>query len=446
MSGSAVDDRTDRYCIIGAGPSGLAVARAFKAAGLKFDVLERHTDIGGIWDLENAGTPMYETAHFISSRTLSGFDGYPMPREYPDYPGWRQILAYVRAFADAHGLRRHVETGTTVARVVPDEDDCWLVEIAGSGTRRYAGIVVAVGHDWIPRTPAYPGEFSGAAYHSVHYRSPAEFTGKRVLVVGGGNSGCDIACDAAAHAERAFISLRRGYHFLPKHLFGKPTDVFFRSGPQPHPRIAQPLLGLVLRLVVGDLTRYGLQAPDHKPLASHPIVNSQLLHHLAHGDIAPKVDVAQLEGRRVRFADGSAEDVDLIVYAIGYQHAIPILVDTLGANGGPPALWGQSFVRDRPTLFVAGHFESDGGAYPLVSKQAALFAALAADPAARQRLRARLRAPAPDLTGGIRHIDSPRHGIHVNSETFVKFLRRLGKEIIGNRESGTGNRKSGTAY
>lgn len=435
MSRTGDTDRRDRFCIIGAGPSGLAVARAFKAARIPFDVLERHSDIGGIWDLDNPGTPMYETAHFISSRTLSGFDGYPMPESYPDYPGCRQILAYVRSFADAYGLRAHVETGTAVTRAVPGDDGAWLVELASGETRRYGGVVIAVGHDWIPRTPDYPGVFAGEAYHSVRYRSPREFSGKRVLIVGGGNSGCDIACDAAAHADRAFISLRRGYHFLPKHLFGKPTDVFFRSGPQPHPRIAQPLLAVILRLVVGDLTRYGLRAPDHKPLASHPIVNSQLLHHLAHGDITPKADVAELDGRRVRFADGSTEEVDLIVYATGYRHEIPLLRETLGSNGGPPALWGTMFVPEHPTLFVAGHFESDGGAYPLVSRQAALFADLAASSAARDRLRARLRGPAPDLTGGIRHIDSPRHGIHVNSETFGKFIRRLEREIIGKRET-----------
>jgi cation diffusion facilitator CzcD-associated flavoprotein CzcO len=428
MSGPAVEDRRERFCIIGAGPSGLATARAFTAAGVPYDVLERHGDIGGIWDIENPGTPMYETAHFISSRTLSAFEGYPMPEHYPDYPGWREILAYIRSFADAHGLRERVETGIEVASVTPDEGGQWRVELAGGGSRRYGGVVVAIGHDWLPRTPNYPGAFSGEMYHSVRYRSPREFTRKRVLVVGGGNSGCDIACDAATHAEKALISLRRGYHFLPKHLFGKPTDVFFRSGPQPHARIAQPILSVILRLVVGDLTKYGLRKPDHKPLASHPIVNSQLLHHLSHGNITAKPDVASLNGRRVRFEDGTEEELDLIVFATGFRHEIPCLRSTLG-NGGPPALWGQMFVPGHPTLFIAGHFESDGGAYPLVSRQAALFAGLARNPAARARIAERMRVPPPDLTGGIRHIDSPRHGIHVNAEAFGNFVGRLAREI-----------------
>ncbi|HUF29431.1 MAG TPA: NAD(P)-binding domain-containing protein [Gemmatimonadaceae bacterium] len=425
---SDTGDRRSRYCIIGAGPSGLAVARAFKNAGVPFDVLERHDGIGGIWDFSNPRTPMYDTAHFISSRTLSAFDGYPMPDHYPDYPGWREILAYIRGFADAHGLAEHVETGADVTRVVPEDGELWRVELATGEVRRYAGIVAAVGHDWLPNETVYPGQFTGESYHSVRYRLPSEFAGKRVLVVGGGNSGCDIASDAAVHAKHGFISLRRGYHFLPKHLFGKPTDVFFRSGPQPHARIAQPILSMLLRLVVGDLTRYGLRAPDHKPLESHPIVNSQLLHHLAHGNITPKVDVAGLDGRLVRFVDGSTEEVDLIVYATGYRREIPFLSGALGTDGAAPALWAHAFAPGHPTLFVAGHFDSDGGAYPLFCKQAELFAELARSAEARSRLGERMRSAAPDLTGGIRHIDSARHDVHVNTEAYGKFIVRLLRE------------------
>ena len=429
MSGSAMEDRRERFCIIGAGPSGLAAARAFKDAGVPFDLLDRNRDIGGIWDIDSPGSPMYETAHFISSKTLSGFEGFPMPAHYPDYPGWRQILDYLRSFADAHGLRPHFEGGADVAQVLPDEGDHWRVMLASGAVRRYAGVVVAVGHDWIPRTPSYPGTFSGEVYHSVRYRSPREFTGKRVLVVGGGNSGCDIASDAAVYAERALISLRRGYHFLPKHIFGKPTDLFFRSGPQPRARIAQPILSMILRVVVGDLTRYGLQAPDHKPLESHPIVNSQLLHHLSHGNVTPKVDVAEFAGRQVRFVDGTTEEVDLVLFATGYRHELPCLSDALGTNGGKPPLWGQMFLPERPTLFVAGFFESDSGAYPLHCRQAALFARLANSPRARSALVARMRTPVPDLTGGIRHVDSPRHGIHVNAEAFMQFIDRLTRQV-----------------
>jgi hypothetical protein len=262
----------------------------------------------------------------------------------------------------------------------------------------------------------------------VHYKSPREFQGKRVLVVGGGNSGFDIASDAANFADRAFISVRRGYHILPKHIFGKPIDAFFRSGPQLHARIAQPVLALLLRIVVGDLTSYGLPAPDHKPLESHPLVNSQLLHHLAHGNITPKADVVELAGNEVSFADGSTEQVDLIVYATGYKHEIPLLHD-LDTGGGAPSLFANLVVTGHRNLFAAGHFESDGGAYPLVSKQAEVLALLVTSlersNEARRWLDRLTSGPQPDLSGGIRHIPTARHDISLQTEAYERFLSRM---------------------
>jgi cation diffusion facilitator CzcD-associated flavoprotein CzcO len=98
----------ERYCVIGAGAAGLAQARAFRWAGVPFDVLERHEDVGGIWDLENPGTPMYASCRLISSRRLSGFLDFPMPPDYPDYPTRAQVLAYLREFARAHGLYEQI--------------------------------------------------------------------------------------------------------------------------------------------------------------------------------------------------------------------------------------------------------------------------------------------------------------------------------------------------
>ncbi len=429
---SRIIDRSDRYCIIGAGPSGLATARAFAQAGIPYDILERHHDIGGIWDLSNPETPMYESAHFISSRTQSAFDGFPMPDDYPDYPSWRQVLAYIRRFAEQYGLRERVELGTRVDWVTPS-GEAWTVRLASGEVRRYRGVICAVGHNWDPLLPSYPGRFDGEAYHSVRYRSPTQLAGRRVLVVGGGNSGCDIACDAATHAARAFISVRRGYHFLPKHIFGQPTDAFFRSGPHLPAWLAQPLLTALLRLLVGDLRRYGLPKPDHRVLESHPIVNSQLLHHLAHGDVQVKPDVQSLDGDRVHFVDGSEEQVDAIIYATGYRATIPCLdPSVLSLEAGALPLFLNIFPEHR-NLFVIGLFETDGGAYPVVSKQAALVASvIRAEQDAPERAAwfHRLRAgPRPDLTGGIRYLASPRHAIYVQYDEYVHYLAKLLRKL-----------------
>lgn len=421
------DDRSDRYCIVGAGPSGLATACAFREAGIPFDIVERHTDVGGIWDLDNPGTPMYESAHFISSRTQSAFEGYPMPAHYADYPSRAAILAYIRAFADHIAVRDIVEYGASVERAAP-AGDAWEVRLSSGATRRYRGVVAASGYMWEPVEASYPGTFDGERMHARHYRSASRLAGRRVLIVGGGNSGVDIACDAAPLARATVLSMRRGYYFLPKHLFGVATDAFFRSGPHLPMWLAQPLLTGLLRITVGDLRRYGLPAPDHKVLESHPIVNSQLLHYLSHGDVQAKPDVRELRGDRVTFTDDSECAADLLIYATGYRPAIPYIApDVLSLAHGAAPLY-LNIVPDRPGLFVIGLFATDGAAYPVMSRQATLVAEVVrardASPRAAAWFEARRAGPAPDLTGGVRYLRSTRHAIYVQFDEYVHVLDR----------------------
>jgi cation diffusion facilitator CzcD-associated flavoprotein CzcO len=157
----------ERYCIIGAGPAGLAQARAFRWAGVPFGLLERHKDVG---DLENSGTPIYTSCRLISSRPLSGFLDFPMPRDHLDYPTRGQVLAYLRAFARAYGLYEKIEFGREVARVEPERRG-WAVHLATGEKRRYAGVVCANGMNWLPQWPAYPGSFAGEITHAVNYRA-----------------------------------------------------------------------------------------------------------------------------------------------------------------------------------------------------------------------------------------------------------------------------------
>ncbi|MFC9517004.1 flavin-containing monooxygenase [Nocardiaceae bacterium NPDC056970] len=302
----------DRVCIVGAGPAGLSAARAFRRLGIEYDQFERHSDVGGIWDLDNPGTPMYESAHFISSRTMSGFYDFPMPASFPDYPGNRQILDYTRSFARAYGLYDGITFETSVGEITPDGDG-WSVRLSTGERRSYRAVVCATGVTWQPRIPTHPGTFDGEVRHAVSYRSIDEFRGKRVLIVGLGNSGADIACDAAVSAAETYVSVRRGYHVIPKHVFGTPTDVFAEKGPRLPLVIERPLLTGMLRLLQGDLTRLGVPRPDHKLLESHPLLNSQLVHHLQHGDVSIVPDVSRLAGSRVEFADGSSRAIDLVL-------------------------------------------------------------------------------------------------------------------------------------
>jgi cation diffusion facilitator CzcD-associated flavoprotein CzcO len=416
-----------RYCIVGAGPSGLAAARALAEAGFAFDVFESHSDVGGLWDATRESTPVYESAHFISSKTQSAFDDFPMPENYPDYPSWKQILDYIRAFADKYDLRKYIRFNTAVVKAQP-VGSAWDVTLSTGETLRYDGVIAGVGHDWDPVIPEYPGHFDGVSYHTLDYRSGAELAGKKVLIVGAGNSGCDIACDAATQASESWISMRRGYWFLPKHVFGQPTDAFFHHGPQIPNWLAPSMLKILLRILVGDLRRFGLQKPDHAPLSTHPIMNTQLLHHLSHGDISAKPDIAELRGKSVRFTDGSEVEPDVILWATGFKPTLPFL-DAGGVHlsDSGDEFYLNMFPRSYPTLYVLGFFATAGAAYPILSKQCALLVKVIA---AREKNGAAIaafdamRAKPLALNGGMRYLKSPRHAFYVQFESYLKELDR----------------------
>lgn len=418
-------------CIIGAGPGGLLAAVALKARGIPFEIVDAGRQPGGIWDIDREQTPMYESAHFISSRRLSGFPGFPMPASYQDYPKHDRILEYVRAFARHHDLERHITFGVRVESATRRAEGGWTITLDSGDVRHCRALCVATGTTWYPRVPDLPGHFDGDAYHSFHYRSPREFEGKRVLIVGGGNSAADIACDAARSATKAFISLRRGYHFIPKFIFGQPADVFSHAGPSLPRWLEERVFGfLINRILVGDLTKFGLPKPDHPILRTHPILNTQILHHLGHGDIEARKDVQRLDGHTVRFVDGTSEEIDLIVWATGYEKRFPFLDDAeIDRKGEALDLYLNIFHRRHADLFFMGLFETDGAAYGLYGQQAELIATYL-DPALDAKTRATfngLRAhDRPDLRGGVRYVASPRHDFYVKGDVYEKTLRRIG--------------------
>ncbi len=410
--------------IVGAGPAGLAAARALSRLGISYVQFERHTDVGGIWDIDNPGTPMYDSAHFISSRDKSGFFDFPMPAHFADYPSRTQILEYTRAFADEFGLRSNIQFGTSVERVTED-GGIWRVETS-TGSLDASAVICCSGVTWDARMPEIPGEFTGEIIHSVDYRDASQFAGKRVLVVGLGNSGADIACDAAFAADAAFISTRRGYHFIPKHILGEPSD-----NTEWLPIWGERLLYAIMKpLVIGDVRRWGLPKPDHKLFETHPLLNTQLLHYLQHGDIAAKPGVERYDGDEVVFTDGTRETVDLVVFATGYDMSIPYVPEEyLEWSGHRPSMYLNAFSRAHDNLFGISYIEVNSSAYTLFDHIANLIAQyLAAQhgaPGDATRFRQLVTTDRPDLTGGIRFVASDRHATYVEVRAYRRHLRRV---------------------
>jgi cation diffusion facilitator CzcD-associated flavoprotein CzcO len=359
---TALDDRGDRHLILGAGFSGLGVAAAFRRHGVAYDQVEADDEIGGNWY-----HGVYETVHIISSRKTTEYGDFPMPASWPDFPSKDQMLEYLRAYAEHHRLRERLELRTRVEELAPAPDDRWDVTLADGSRRRYGGVVVANGHHWCRRMPDYPGELSSELIHSKDYKQPRTLEGKRVLVLGGGNSACDIAVEAARFAASAHISMRRGYWFMPKTMLGVPTVELIK--PWMPIGLQRAFLGTMLRVIVGPYERYGLARPDHRIFERHPTINTELLHHLRHGRIVPHPDVARFHGDEVEFEDGTRERFDLIVAATGYDLSFPFLapgVVRFDERGMPDLIEGLLPRRHR-NLYFFGIGQPRYGAGPLIT-------------------------------------------------------------------------------
>ena len=422
-----------RFCIIGAGPAGLITARSFKSAGLDFDVFEKYSDLGGIWQIKNPESPIYPSAHFISSKAISQIPGFPMPPSFPDYPSHAHILSYLKSFADAYGLKEKISFNSAVNKVTQKNDGRFKILTEKGLTNTYDGLVICNGHTSKANWPNYEGSFEGEKLHSLHYKSPSVFKGKKVLIVGGGNSAIDIACDASIHAKFASLSLRRGYHFFPKHVLGIPLDVI--NSTLPLPSWAQHWVAkFILRIFVGDITRFGLPTPDHAPLESHPIVNSQVLHYLSHGDLKIKKDIKKFNDRSVYFVDGTKEEFDLIVFATGYKIKFPFMDENIFTwKKRYPNLFLDFLHPEYNNLAVIGLTQTDGSAYDFFTKQADMAANVFKDLSqTHSRIKSisylKKKGP-PNLQGGRKYISSSRHETYVRMNTMKKYLDRLFKKM-----------------
>lgn len=360
----AIRDCTERMLVIGAGPVGLAMANALAGAGIDYDHVESDDDLGGNWY-----HGVYETVHIVSSKKTTEFPDFPMPEDYPDFPSAQQMLDYLRDYAEAFNLRDRISFNTTVVYVRPVEHDLWETTFESGERRLYKGVIVCNGHHWDRRFPTYQGEFTGEWTHSKDYLGPKDLLGKRVLVIGGGNSGCDIVCEAARSAASAHLSLRRGYWFLPKTMLGRPTVELMRPWmPLWFQRI---LLRLLAAITVGDYRRYGLPRPDHRIFEAHPSVNTELLHYLKHGRISVHPDIERLDGDTVEFVDGTRETIDRIVCATGFNVSFPFLAEGLVEVNGPVAQLYAGTVSERHKhLYVLGTGQLRYGIGPVVTPYA----------------------------------------------------------------------------
>ncbi|HEX8065057.1 MAG TPA: NAD(P)-binding domain-containing protein [Thermoleophilaceae bacterium] len=441
--------RGHRIAIVGAGPSGLAALRALTAAGFDAVAYERGARIGGVWTLEDRPTAAYRTLHLITSRARTEFAEHPMPADTPDYPSRDAVGRYLEGYAARFGLDERIRTGAAVERVRRLDGGGngggaagWEIELAGGERERADALVAANGHNEVAKwpDPPYPGAFDGRQLHALDYDDPDELRGRRVLVVGLGNSAMDIVTDASHVAERTLLSVRHGSWIVPKRLFGRPADQLSSPWVTVHVpwRVRQPLAQALLRLAVGPPESYGLPPPERGVFQAHPTITDTVLSRISHGEIAPKPGVERLAGDRVRFVDGSEEPVDTIVWCTGYRVEIPFLdPELVGPDPRELALYKRVLYLDRPDLFFVGLMQSTGSAFPIVERQSQLLAEhltgrWAPPPPAEMRADCERRRRAALRRWG-------PHGRPAMRVDFDAYMHELGEEIEEGRRRAAAN-------
>lgn len=358
----------DKLLIIGAGPVGLAMADALKRDGIPYDQVDANSGIGGNWH-----EGVFDNTHIVSSKGTTAFADYPMPAHYPDFPSAKQMLDYLKSFAADRGLVDQIELNKRVLKLDPQTDDSWDVTFADGDKRTYKGAVVCNGHHWSKRFPNIPGTFEGEYFHSKDYRCSEQIAGKRLLVIGAGNSAHDIACDGARVAASCDLSLRSGYWFMPKTAFGRPlTDLPIWWLPVPIQRV---LLRGIIAVMIGDYRRYGLKKPNHRMFERHPTYGTDLLNYLRLGTVTPREEIARFEGKSVRFKDGTVSEYDTVVAATGFDYSFPFLPEGLfDIKNDVVQIYGGAFPDKVKNLYIIGASQARGGFGRVITPAAKLYA------------------------------------------------------------------------
>lgn len=347
--------------IVGAGPAGLSTAGALKTLGLEALLLDRDDRLGGSW------ARRYERLHLHTIRALSGLAHFPIAGHLPRYVSKDQYAEYLQSYARHFGLKYVLNTSVRKVRTADGDHGQRLVVESDTEAWRSRVVVIATGQFGLPVTPSWAGleEFQGQVSHSAQYGSGRAYAGRRVLVVGLGNSGAEIAADLVEQgASSVAISVRTPPPVVPRDLLGVPVQVFGMLMSRLPARLADRIGSLLRRISMGDLTRYGLAQPAWLPFSARriPIIDVGLVKQIRNGQVKIRPGIRRFTRTGVVFEDGQEQAFDAVVAATGFRSGLNELLEIPGLldeNGLPVAVQGQPTAQ--PGLFFMGYIESHRG-------------------------------------------------------------------------------------
>lgn len=433
-----------RVCVIGAGPSGITALKNIIDEGLEAICYDRNDRVGGNWiySEESSHSSVFETTHIISSKTLSQYEDYTWEdhgEEVSDYPSHQQLAHYFQGYAKHFDLLDYIQFNTTVESAERVSENEWKITVSSpdeTQTESFTDLIVCNGHHWNPRIPEYPGSFSGDFLHSHDFKKAEPFKDKKVLVIGGGNSACDVAVETSRVSKKTSISWRRGYRIIPKFFFGKPSDIVGSGMTWLPVKLRSMLSQLLIRVFIGPNENYGLQEPDHKFGQTHPTINDELLYRIRHGKVHPKVDIEKFDGKMVHFKDGTSEEFDTVIACTGFIISHPFLDQSLiNYTEGPVPLYLKMMHPTFDNLFFIGLFQPLGCIWPGAELQAKIVARQLSGKWKRPKNIEALTRKEVDRPH-YNQLNTPRHTITVDYHIFKRqMLKELPKDWISKRES-----------
>jgi indole-3-pyruvate monooxygenase len=357
----------DETIIVGASAAGLATAASLRKLGRPFKLLDKARQVGAAW------RGHYDRLHLHTSKGLSGLPGLPMPGDYPKYPSREQMVAYLETYTTHFDLKPQL--GVSVERI-SRSGDSWTVE-SSAGKLTARNVVIATGNTRVPHQPSWPGQeqFKGTLLHSSKYRSGAPFKGQRVLVIGFGNSGGEIAVDLHEQGAKPDLAVRSPVNVIPRDMLGMPIlavgivmDLF-------PPAVADALSAPLMSLTVGDIRKLGFRKLPYGPsvqinqYGKIPLLDVGTMALVRSGAVKIKPGVQRFTATGVVFNDNAEEAYDAVVVATGYRPKAAEFLDAPDAldKDGAPRSSGREAVKG---LYFCGFYVSPTGMLRAIAREA----------------------------------------------------------------------------
>ncbi len=437
---------TKRVAVIGAGACGICAAKVMKEGGFDVTVYEIGSKIGGMWCYENDNnlSSAYRTLHINTSRSVTQFSDFAFDDDVQHFPDHADMARYLKQYADHFGVTPLIRFSTPVQDVEPQfepgaDAPKWRV-VTEHGSEDFDFVIAATGHLHVPRhIPMFSERFKGEYLHSHYYREPDSYVGKRICIVGVGNSACDITGDLCATAARCVMVARSGVMILPKLIFGKPfTDISSKLQRRWIPySVRRNILRLLTWLIHGNMQKLGFKKPDKR---IHTTSNGTIVTDIAYRRVEVKQGISAIDGKTIEFEDGTCEEFDVLIGATGYKTDLPCIKPEIVPVGDNEIDLYQRIVPPKwPGLYLLGFFNTDTALNYIFERQSWWVREIESGNAMLPPFEEMQQAVEERREWVKTHYrDSPRHNLEEESVPYLTALKRTMKQMKARAKEASG--------